>query len=58
MSLIKIKEWQWDRSRMGGSGVILYSDHLVWYCENWAVPFTDMGAEQTLPETKKPPEGC
>ena len=29
-------------------GVILYSDHLVWHYENWAAPFTDMGAEQTL----------
>ncbi len=43
-----IKELQWNRSRRGGSGVILYSDHLVWYYENWAAPFTDMGAEQTL----------
>lgn len=43
-----IKEWQWDRSRTGGSGVLLYSDRLIWYYENWATPFTDMGAEQTL----------
>lgn len=42
------KEWQWDRTHTGGSGVILYADHLVWYYENWAAPSTDMGAEQTL----------
>lgn len=42
------KEWRWDRTQTGGSGVIVYADHLVWYYENWAAPFTDMGAEQTL----------
>ena len=43
-----IKEWQWNRSRTGGYGVLLYSDHLIWYYENWAAPYTDMGSEQTL----------
>lgn len=58
-----VKEWQWNRSRTGGSGVVLYGDHLVWYYENWAAPFTDMGAAQSLddflvkgPRSTAPPE--
>jgi hypothetical protein len=43
-----INEWQWNRSQTGGYGVLLYSDHLVWYYENWATPYTDMGSEQSL----------
>jgi hypothetical protein len=57
------QEWKWDRFATGGSGVILYDDHLVWYFENWAAPFSDMGAEQTLedflaqgPRSTLPPE--
>jgi hypothetical protein len=38
-----LKEWKWNQRRTGEDGVSLYSDHLVWWSENWEAPFAGGG---------------